>query len=256
MSITHSTFEVDHVLRTANLLQTPFRTRDAVLPFGRAMLIGRPCLTIECLREAMTLRGLETDCCPFEQNVSLCASGYDVFVIFLMRWEPSALNFIEQRMAELRVQALRVPVVALVEDAETGSAAFAGMGFSTVVLGLPSASFAVDVVHLLMRGSRQLRKFDTSDGEPQMLDQLEAEERGPSLVPADVCFTRRETELLDLLRRGMQNKLIAYELGISESTVKAHLRSIMAKLKAKNRTQAVCILAQEMERTNRETVDD
>jgi DNA-binding NarL/FixJ family response regulator len=30
----------------------------------------------------------------------------------------------------------------------------------------------------------------------------------------------------------------------------------MAKLKAKNRTQAVCILAQEMERTNRETVDD
>ncbi len=89
-----------------------------------------------------------------------------------------------------------------------------------------------------------------------MLDQLEAEERGPSLVPADVCFTRRETELLDLLRRGMQNKLIAYELGISESTVKAHLRSIMAKLKAKNRTQAVCILAQEMERTNRETVDD
>ena len=46
----------------------------------------------------------------------------------------------------------------------------------------------------------------------------------------------------------MQNKLIAYELGISQSTVKAHLRSIMMKLKAKNRTEAACMLAQEAER--------
>src|SRR5262249_54456850 len=160
------------------------------------------------------------------------ASCYDVFVIFLMRCEPSALTFVAQRMAELRVHMPRVPTVALVEDAEAGGAAFAGMGFSTVVLGLPSASFAVDVVHLLLHGSRHLRESDSTDCEQQVLgEQLEAEERGPSLVPADVCFTRRETDLLDLLRRGMQNKLIAYELGISESTVKAHLRSIMMKLK-------------------------
>ena len=45
----------------------------------------------------------------------------------------------------------------------------------------------------------------------------------------------------------MQNKLIAYELGISQSTVKAHLRSIMMKLKAKNRTEVACML--EAERT-------
>ena len=219
------------------------------------MLIGRPCLAIECLREAMKLRGLETDSCPFEKNLSLCASGYDVFVIFLVRCEPFALNCIEQRMAELRVQMARVPTVALIEDAEAGSAAFAGMGFSTVVLGLPSASFAVDVVHLLIRGSRPLHEFDTPDGDAQMLgERLEVDE--PSLVPADVCFTRRETDLLELLRRGMQNKLIAYELGISESTVKAHLRSIMMKLKAKNRTETVCILAREIERTNRESIND
>jgi len=64
----------------------------------------------------------------------------------------------------------------------------------------------------------------------------------------DVCFTRRELELLNLLRQGMQNKRIAYELGISQSTVKAHLRNIMMKLKAKNRTEAACMLAQEAER--------
>lgn len=260
MSITHNLVhgisEVNHLLRRANPYQaSAFRPRDQVLRSGHAMLIGRPCLAIQSLREAMKLRGLETDTCPLEQNLSLRTSAYDVFVIFLTRCEPFALQIIEQRMAELRVQTQRIPAVALIEDAEDGSAAFAGMGFSTVILGLPSASFAVDVVHLLMRGSRQLRELDSADGDPQVPgERLEAEEA--SLVPADICFTRRETDLLELLRRGLPNKLIAYELGISESTVKAHLRSIMMKLKAKNRTQAVSILAREIERTNKESIHD
>src|SRR5262245_8108049 len=98
MSIKHnfasSISEVDHLLQATNSFHpAPYRPRDAVLPFGRAMLIGRPCLAIECLREAMNVRGLETDSLPFEQDVSLCASGYDVFVIYLMRCEPSALTF-------------------------------------------------------------------------------------------------------------------------------------------------------------------
>jgi DNA-binding NarL/FixJ family response regulator len=36
---------------------------------------------------------------------------------------------------------------------------------------------------------------------------------------------------------------MAFRLGISESTVKAHLRNIMTKLRAKNRTQTVCMLS-------------
>ena len=43
--------------------------------------------------------------------------------------------------------------------------------------------------------------------------------------------------MLRSLRVGHQNKIIAYELSISESTVKVHLRNIMKKLKASNRTQ-------------------
>ena len=212
-------------------------------------------MATDSLREAMKVRGLETDTYPFERSIPLCTAGYVVFVIFLTRCEPFALNCIEQRMAELRIRTPRVPAVALIEDAEVGSTDFAGMGFSTVVIGLPSASFAVDVVHLLMRGSCASREFDTPELEPQTLcERLEAE--APSLVPADVCFTRRETDLIELLRRGMQNKLMAYELGISESTVKAHLRSIMMKLKAKNRTQVACILSHEIERTHRENIDD
>ena len=41
---------------------------------------------------------------------------------------------------------------------------------------------------------------------------------------------------------GMLNKQIAYELGLSESTVKSHASTIFLKLGVRNRTQAVIIL--------------
>jgi DNA-binding NarL/FixJ family response regulator len=50
-------------------------------------------------------------------------------------------------------------------------------------------------------------------------------------------FTQRQSQILDCLRRGMANKLIAYELNMCESTVKVHIRNIMKKLSATNRTQ-------------------
>jgi DNA-binding NarL/FixJ family response regulator len=51
-------------------------------------------------------------------------------------------------------------------------------------------------------------------------------------------LTSRELEVFELVRRGKSNKIIAYELGVQESTVKVHTRKIMTKLKAINRTHA------------------
>jgi DNA-binding NarL/FixJ family response regulator len=53
-------------------------------------------------------------------------------------------------------------------------------------------------------------------------------------------FTCTENAILDRLKLGKPNKIIAYELQMSESTVKAHIGRIMKKLKATNRTQIVC----------------
>ncbi|HEY8288785.1 MAG TPA: response regulator transcription factor [Acetobacteraceae bacterium] len=50
-------------------------------------------------------------------------------------------------------------------------------------------------------------------------------------------LTSREADVRRLLRLGKPNKIIAYELSISESTVKVHIRNIMKKLHATNRTQ-------------------
>lgn len=56
-----------------------------------------------------------------------------------------------------------------------------------------------------------------------------------------IAFSPRQLQVLERLRQGKQNKIIAYELGMCESTVKVHIRLIMKKLNARNRTQVVLL---------------
>src|ERR1700755_359283 len=55
--------------------------------------------------------------------------------------------------------------------------------------------------------------------------------------------TARECELMMLIARGLQNKNIAYELKISENTVRAHIGNIMRKYHLQNRTQIAIVYA-------------
>lgn len=54
-------------------------------------------------------------------------------------------------------------------------------------------------------------------------------------------LTPQQFRVLQMLGAGLLNKQIAYEIGVSEATVKAHMTAIMRKLGAGNRTQAVLI---------------
>jgi len=60
---------------------------------------------------------------------------------------------------------------------------------------------------------------------------------GETAPPLGGMFTSRQAEVVEALRRGKANKIIAYELNLRESTVKVHIRNIMKKLKATNRTE-------------------
>ncbi len=57
-------------------------------------------------------------------------------------------------------------------------------------------------------------------------------------------LTARQKKVLELLAQGLPNKVIAHELGISETTVKAHVGEILRKLKVYNRARAIVMLAQ------------
>ncbi len=58
-------------------------------------------------------------------------------------------------------------------------------------------------------------------------------------------LTNRQSQVLDLIAQGKSNKQIAYEIGVSEATVKLHINALLRSLKVNNRTQAV-ITAQKM----------
>jgi len=52
-------------------------------------------------------------------------------------------------------------------------------------------------------------------------------------------LTPQQVRVLQMLRQGLLNKQIAYDLGVGETTVKAHVSEILRKLKVASRTQAV-----------------
>jgi len=65
-----------------------------------------------------------------------------------------------------------------------------------------------------------------------------------SRVTGDSPFTSREIEVMEALREGKPNKVIAHELRLSESTIKQHVHNLMKKLDASNRTEAVVKIGQ------------
>ena len=76
----------------------------------------------------------------------------------------------------------------------------------------------------------------------RLMNQLAGSQPSSDVVEA---LTPREQEVLHLLAQGRQNKEIAAALFITERTVKFHISSILAKLNAGNRTEAVTIALQQ-----------
>jgi DNA-binding CsgD family transcriptional regulator len=63
--------------------------------------------------------------------------------------------------------------------------------------------------------------------------------RDPRNMPDDIALTQRELDVLALMAEGASNKMIARQLGISVHTVKFHVGSLLDKLDATGRTDAV-----------------
>ena len=70
--------------------------------------------------------------------------------------------------------------------------------------------------------------------DPEIVERTrQAQERAASAPP----LTRRERELIELVRQGLRNRDIAAELGVTEGTVKVYLHAIFDKFKVDNRTE-------------------
>ncbi len=58
-------------------------------------------------------------------------------------------------------------------------------------------------------------------------------------------LTKREMEIVEFVKQGLSNKIIAYNLKLSENTVRNHLRNIMEKLNLRNRVQVATLALKE-----------
>ena len=90
--------------------------------------------------------------------------------------------------------------------------------------------------------SELLRAIRTvATGKPYVPAALSAEIVGALRDPGKERLTGRERQILTLMARGLANKEIARELGITERTVKFHVSEILARLAVSNRAHAVAV---------------
>ncbi|MDP9194849.1 MAG: response regulator transcription factor [Acidobacteriota bacterium] len=108
----------------------------------------------------------------------------------------------------------------------------------------------VEIQRALRAGARGYMLKSTPPRE--LLDAIRNVHRGLTRIPAEVAtqlaenlaaeaLTARELEVLSSMACGNRNREIAANLGIAEMTVKIHVRHVMEKLGAKDRTEAVAI---------------
>lgn len=160
------------------------------------------------------------------------ASARDKIRVLIINAGPERISSATMLRVYSRVHELlpEVPVAVLSdhEDADSIREAFE-LGVRGYIPTSVASQVAVGAVHLVCVGG-------TFAPAAALLSRGDRPPSGDE-DPLIEGFTRRQSQILECLRRGMANKLIAYELNMCESTVKVHIRNIMKKLNATNRTQ-------------------
>lgn len=100
---------------------------------------------------------------------------------------------------------------------------------------IPKSSRMPDLINALNR---------VFDGELYFPEQIDFKEKNLSVINKIDSLTPQQYKVLNMLSDGLLNKQIAYELAVSEATIKAHMTAIFRKLNVKNRIQAVLLLQQ------------
>ena len=171
-----------------------------------------------------------TEAGSFEDVVAALDAEPEVDLILLDLKMPGVSGF--SGLALLRAQHPAVPVMIVsgIEDAATvrtcldfGAAAY-----------VPKTT-PVDTINLAVRAVLEGGSWTPPDVDVS----LPADRETSDLIRRLASLTPQQMRVLTMLSEGLLNKQIAYELSVSEATVKAHVSAILTKLGVESRTQAV-----------------
>ncbi|HWD11857.1 MAG TPA: response regulator transcription factor [Pseudochrobactrum sp.] len=198
----------------------------------RLVLICKSNLDRECLYNGLLNTGLRLPVVCYEtvEHSDIDCAGINAAVLLLhigakRVTDPDVCAEIKAIKADWDP----VPVILLSECEEWAQVVCAielgARGYIPTSVGI---RVCVEAVHLAMAGGIYIPA--TSITEKSQAKRTDGHELSG-------LFTSREIQVIHLLRQGKANKVIAYELNMSEATVKVHMHNIMKKFGATNRTE-------------------
>lgn len=188
----------------------------------RVIMADDHVLVLEVIANMLSARGnMQVETATNLDDAMKLAANYDRLDVIVLDYDMPGMNGLEglSRMVAMH----KGPVAIL-----TGNI-LPGMGEAVRLaggVGLMSKSSSAAELALILRAIA----FGTTHFHTQPSMTEESDTSGLSKV---------ESRVISMISKGMQNKSIGAELGLPETTVKMHVRSIFKKLGAKNRTDAV-----------------
>ena len=166
----------------------------------------------------------------FEEVTDVLERGSDVDLILLDLRMPGVRGF--SGLMYLRAQYPSLPIVVVSANDDPAvirrCMEFGASGFIPKTLGVDALRQAVGQV---LKGEVWTP--------PDVDLQRDTDAESAAVIARLSTLTPQQVRVLMMLSAGLLNKQIAYELGVSEATVKAHVSAILQKLGVESRTQAV-----------------
>ena len=214
-----------------------FPVAEGVIPSTIIVVIEPRIFIRECLTHCLRLvLGQGVTSFPNVDSFLAVSSSISASVIILSNPDKPAAAAVRRQLFQLKQAQNEVPTIILNDlgdpDEVMGALNSGARGYIPTNVPLQVAIEAMRLVKaggIFVPASSLLAMRQTK---PANLSE-QATKNGP--------FTARQTAVVEALCRGKANKVIAYELNMRESTVKVHVRNIMKKLKAKNRTEVAFI---------------
>lgn len=197
-----------------------------------SMKLSRECIALALRKAARDLVVTEASTCK-----SLFSSQPDI-VLFNINGALVGDDWVMTSIAEIKKNFGHVPIILLSDVCDENAALRAvSAGLRGYVPTTEDVGMLVAAIHLVLAGGTFI-----PDGIVTNYARRFSNPEPPEDGVVFLGFTTRESQVVEKIREGKINKVIAYELNISESTVKIHVRHVMKKLNATNRTHVAFLV--------------
>lgn len=205
---------------------------------GCLVIIDARALDRECLAKALIGRGLEMDVCAVG-SIEEWKLEKDLYppvqaVLFNIGGRKAEDTALAADISKLTSEFKSPPIIVLSDSDDLAQVVkmleYGARGFIPSCVGI---GVCVEAIGLAVAGGI----FVPASSVLSMRHLVSAATPSAEHRPLSGMFTLRQEAVVEALRKGKANKIIAYELNLRESTVKVHIRNIMKKLKATNRTE-------------------